>query len=156
LGRFFFLYKGYPVSTAGTRIDTVPGRDCLSSPAPSRLDQLIDYFPIDFVIDLIDLIGSLSSVIFVRGKIFYRKIYCCEKDLSRERPDQVDQVDHGGRTSLFGRRLCINMQTGINPGKRSILQFPFSVDLPSDMQQLYEKKRLPTVIDPIGNGFDIL
>jgi hypothetical protein len=120
------------------------------------LDQLIDYFPIDLVIDLIDLIGSLSSVIFVRGKIFYRKIYCCEKDLSRERPDQVDQVDHGGRTSLFGRRLCINMQTGINPGKRSILQFPFSVDLPSDMQQLYEKKRLPTVIDPIGNGFDIL
>ena len=156
MGRFFLLYKGYPVSPAWTRIDTVPGRDCLSSPAPSRLDQLIDYFPIDFVIDLIDLIGSLSSVIFVRGKIFYRKIYCCEKDLSRERPDQVDQVDHGGRTSLSGRRSCIDMQTGTGPGERPMMRSPFPVPLMSDRQQLYEKKRLPPGIDPVGNGFDIL
>jgi len=100
------------------------------------LDQLIDYFPIDFVIDLIDLIGSLSSV------IFYRKIYCCEKDLSRERPDQVDQVDHGGRTSLSGRRSCIDMQTGTGPGERWMMRLPFPVDLPTARQQLYEKKEV--------------
>jgi len=120
------------------------------------LDQLIDYFPIDLVIDLIDLIGFLSSVIFVRGKIFYRKIYCCEKDLSRERPDQVDQVDHGGRTSLSGRRSHIAGQTGNCPGERQMMRLPFPVDLPTARQQLYEKKRLPPSVDPVGNGFDIL
>jgi len=48
------------------------------------------------------------------------------------------------------------MQTGTGPGERPMMRSPFPIDLPAARQQLYEKKRLPLVVDPVGNGFDIL